>query len=110
MTTVLMEKPAGGCGRLIDWLAIAPAPGLRLFQPVALAIQLVLAIRLAKIACVAAIAFYAALVAFGNVSDHWTNFAFVTQVLDMDDVPAASHIRWRAVNVARGAITVRHLV
>ena len=53
-----------------------------------------LAIRLAKIGCVAAIAFYVALVAFGNLSDYWTNFAFV---LDMDAVPAASHIRWRAV-------------
>jgi predicted small integral membrane protein len=57
----------------------------------------VLAIRLAKIFCVAAIAFYVALVAFGNISDYWTNFAFVTHVLDMDEVPAASHIHWRAV-------------
>lgn len=56
-----------------------------------------LAIRLAKIGCVAAIGFYVALVAFGNISDYWTNFAFVTQVLDMDDVPAASRIHWRAV-------------
>ncbi len=56
-----------------------------------------LAVRLAKISCAAAIAFYVALVAFGNVSDYWTNFAFVAEVLDMDDVPAASHIRWRAV-------------
>jgi predicted small integral membrane protein len=53
--------------------------------------------NLAKIGCVAAIAFYVALVAFGNLSDYWTNFAFVTEVLDMDAVPAASHIRWRAV-------------
>jgi predicted small integral membrane protein len=57
----------------------------------------VLAIRLAKISCVAAIAFYVALVAFGNVTDYWTNFTFVKEVLDMDDIPAASHIRWRAV-------------
>ncbi|MGA7383406.1 MAG: DUF2165 domain-containing protein [Methylocella sp.] len=56
-----------------------------------------LAIRLAKISCAAAIGFYAALVAFGNISDYWTNFAFVTEVLDMDDVPPASRIRWRAV-------------
>ncbi len=56
-----------------------------------------LTVRLAKISCAAAIAFYVALVAFGNVSDYWTNFAFVKEVLDMDDVPAASHIRWRAV-------------
>jgi predicted small integral membrane protein len=57
----------------------------------------VLAIRLAKISCVAAIAFYVALVALGNISDYWTNFAFVTHVLDMDEVPAAAHIHWRAV-------------
>jgi predicted small integral membrane protein len=57
----------------------------------------VLAIRLAKIACVAAIAFYVALVAFGNLTDYWTNFTFVTVVLDMDDVPAGSRIHWRAV-------------
>lgn len=56
-----------------------------------------LAIRLAKISCAAAIAFYVALVALGNVSDYWTNFAFVTEVLDMDAVPAASRIHWRAV-------------
>jgi predicted small integral membrane protein len=55
------------------------------------------AIRLAKIFCVAAIAFYVALVAFGNLSDYWTNFAFVTEVLDMDAVPAASPIRSRAL-------------
>src|ERR1700730_11600376 len=57
----------------------------------------VLAVRLAKIGCVAAIAFYVALVAFGNLSDYWTNFAFVSQVLDRDAVPAASRVRWRAV-------------
>ena len=57
----------------------------------------VLAIRLSKISCAAAIAFYVALVAFGNLTDYWTNFAFVTQVLDMDAAPAASRIRWRAV-------------
>jgi predicted small integral membrane protein len=57
----------------------------------------VLAIRLAKIFCVAAIGFDVALVAFGNLSDYWTNFRFVTEVLDMDEVPATSHIHWRAV-------------
>jgi predicted small integral membrane protein len=57
----------------------------------------VLAIRLAKISCAAAIAFYAALVAFDNISDYWTNFAFVKEVLDMDTVPATSRIRWHAV-------------
>jgi len=46
-----------------------------------------LTLRLAKIACVAALALYAAFVAFGNVADYWTNFAFVTHVLDMDQLP-----------------------
>lgn len=56
-----------------------------------------LAIRLAKIGCIAAIGFDVALVAFSNITDYWTNFAFVTHVLDMDDVPATSHIHWRAL-------------
>jgi predicted small integral membrane protein len=56
-----------------------------------------LAIRLAKIGCIAAIGFDVALVAFGNVTDYWTNFAFVTNVLDMDEVPVVSRIHWRAV-------------
>ena len=56
-----------------------------------------LAIRLAKIFCTAAIGFDVALVAFGNLSDYWTNFGFVTEVLDMDDVPASSRIHWRAI-------------
>jgi predicted small integral membrane protein len=79
-----------------------------------------LAIRLAKIFCTAAIGFDGTLVAFGslsdywtnfrfvtdgtlvafgNLSDYWTNFRFVTEVLDMDDVPASSRIHWRAVTL-----------
>jgi predicted small integral membrane protein len=55
-----------------------------------------LAIRLAKIACVAVLALFMALVAFGNVTDYSTNFAFVTHVLDMDEVQDGAAIRWRA--------------
>lgn len=54
------------------------------------------AIRLAKIACVAALALFMALVAFGNVTDYSTNFAFVTHVLVMDGVQDGAAIRWRA--------------
>ena len=43
-----------------------------------------LPLRLAKITCDAGLALYAGVVAFGNVADYWTNFAFVTHVLDMD--------------------------
>lgn len=56
-----------------------------------------LAIRFAKIAAVAAIAFYMALVAFDNVLDYGTNFTFLTRVLDMDDVFPTNTLRWRAV-------------
>jgi predicted small integral membrane protein len=56
-----------------------------------------LAIRLAKIVCVAILAVYIALVAFDNLTDYWTNFVFVTHVLDMDDILPASDIRWRAI-------------
>jgi predicted small integral membrane protein len=56
-----------------------------------------LAIRLAKIVCVATLAIYVALVAFGNLSDYGTNFTFVVQVLGMGNLPPASHIHWRAV-------------
>jgi predicted small integral membrane protein len=56
-----------------------------------------LAVRLAKVACAATLALYMALVAFGNLSDYGTNFTFLVQVLDMDDLSPASHIRWRAV-------------
>ena len=60
-----------------------------------------LSLRLAKIACVAALALYVGVVAFGNVADYWTNFAFVTHVLDMDQLPKESSIRWRAITSVR---------
>ena len=63
-----------------------------------------LSLRLAKIACVAALALYAGVVAFGNVADYWTNFAFVTHVLDMDQLPKESSIRWRAIT----SVTLHH--
>ncbi len=56
-----------------------------------------LAIRLAKILCPAAIAFYMALVVFNNVTDYWTNFAFVADVLDIEQVSPRSDIHWRAI-------------
>jgi len=58
----------------------------------------VLAIRVAKIGCIAAIGFYVALVAFGNITDYWTNFAFVTNVLDMDESLPCLH------SLARGDV------
>src|SRR5271165_1053086 len=63
-----------------------------------------LAIRLAKIACAGTLALYAGLVAFGNLTDYWTNFAFVEHVLDMDQLPVGSALRWRAIS----SVTLHH--
>src|SRR5262249_20951188 len=56
-----------------------------------------LIMRLAKIAMVAAIAVFATLVAFGNITDYGTNFVFVQHVLSMDSVFPNSTITYRAV-------------
>ncbi len=56
-----------------------------------------LAIRLAKITAVGAIGLYMALVVFNNVTDYWTNFAYVEGVLDIEQTLPKSTIRWRAV-------------
>jgi predicted small integral membrane protein len=56
-----------------------------------------LTMRVAKIAMVAAIAAFATLVAFGNVTDYDTNFVFVQHVLSMDSVFPSAAITYRAV-------------
>jgi predicted small integral membrane protein len=56
-----------------------------------------IAIRAAKAALVAAIALYASLVTFGNLTDYNTNFAFVQHVLSMDTIYPFSTIRYRAI-------------
>lgn len=56
-----------------------------------------LTIRLSKAAMVAAIALLATLVAFGNITDYWTNFVFVQHVLSMDTVFPETTIRYRAI-------------
>jgi predicted small integral membrane protein len=56
-----------------------------------------IAIRAAKVALVAAIALFASLVTFGNVTDYNTNFAFVEHVLSMDTIFAFSTIKYRAI-------------
>jgi predicted small integral membrane protein len=54
-------------------------------------------IRLSKTGAVAAIAFFASLTAFGNITDYGTNWAFVQHVLSMDTVFATSMIKYRAI-------------
>jgi predicted small integral membrane protein len=56
-----------------------------------------IAIRAAKAALVAAIALFATLVAFGNLTDYDTNFVFVQHVLSMDTIFSFSTIKYRAI-------------
>jgi predicted small integral membrane protein len=55
-------------------------------------------LRLSKIALVAAIALFALLVAFDNVTDYGTNLAFVQHVFMMDTVFPNSAIKYRAID------------
>ncbi len=55
------------------------------------------ALRLAKIATVAAVAAFATVVAFDNVTDYGTNFVFVQHVLSMDTILPGSTIGYRAI-------------
>ena len=57
-----------------------------------------LAIRAAKVIAVAAVALFATLVAFGNITDYNTNFAFVQHVLSMDTIFPFSTIKYRAIS------------
>ena len=53
--------------------------------------------RLSKTALVAAIAFFASLVACGNITDYGTNFAFVMHVFAMDTIFPDATITYRAI-------------
>ena len=54
-------------------------------------------IRCSKIFFIAAIFFFCALTAFGNVSDYYTNFPLVERALMMKDVFPNSAISYRAI-------------
>src|SRR5215216_5022852 len=56
-----------------------------------------IAIRASKIVLVTAIALFASLVAFGNLTDYNTNFVFVQHVLSMDTIFPFSTIKYRAI-------------
>src|SRR2546425_7333133 len=56
-----------------------------------------IAIRAAKAALVAAVALFASLVTFGNLTDYNTNFVFVEHVLSMDTIFPFSTIKYRAI-------------
>jgi predicted small integral membrane protein len=56
-----------------------------------------LVLRASKTMAVAVIALLVSLVAFGNLTDYDTNFAFVQHVLLMDTIFPSSTIRYRAI-------------
>lgn len=55
-------------------------------------------LRFSKILLIWAIALFATLVAFGNITDYQTNFAFVHHVFLMDTLPPDSSILWRSIH------------
>lgn len=55
-------------------------------------------IRYSKILFIAAIALFASLVAFGNITDYGSNFAFVHHVLMMDTIFPDATIKYRAID------------
>lgn len=54
-------------------------------------------IRISKVLCVAAIAFYCLLVVFGNITDYYVNFSAVENTLAMKEIYANSSIGYRAL-------------
>jgi hypothetical protein len=54
--------------------------------------------RLSKTVLVAAIAFFATLVSFGNITDYGTNWPFVQHVLAMDTIFPTATIKYRAID------------
>lgn len=55
------------------------------------------ALRLSRIALVAAVACFFTLVAFGNITDYGANWNFVTHVMSMDTTFQDPDLMWRAV-------------
>ena len=54
-------------------------------------------LRLAKLTLTASVALLLALVAFNNISDYQSNFAFVAHVLSMDTTFRHDSVMWRAL-------------
>ncbi len=59
-----------------------------------------LPLRFTQIGLVAAVALFATLVAFGNLTDYGTNFAFVQHVLRMDTIFPDATVGYRAIESA----------
>jgi predicted small integral membrane protein len=57
-----------------------------------------MSIRSSKVLLVWAIALFASLVVFNNLTDYGSNYTFVTHVLAMDTTFPANRSMWRAIN------------
>jgi predicted small integral membrane protein len=57
-----------------------------------------LSVRASKTIMVAAIAVFASLVSFGNLTDYGTNLPFVEHVLEMDTIFPTATIKYRAID------------
>jgi predicted small integral membrane protein len=55
-------------------------------------------LRLAKVALVAAVAFFYTLIVFNNLTDYGSNYQFVHHVLLMDTTFPGNHGMWRAIH------------
>ena len=53
--------------------------------------------RVSKIALLAAVALFMALIAFNNITDYGSNFDFVQHVLSMDTTFPGNRLKWRAI-------------
>lgn len=54
--------------------------------------------RISKIALLAAVALFMALIAFNNITDYGSNFDFVQHVLSMDTTFPGNRLKWRAIS------------
>lgn len=54
-------------------------------------------LRYSRMAATASVALFFTLVAFGNITDYGTNFAFVSHVLAMDTTFRSPNLMWRAI-------------
>lgn len=54
--------------------------------------------RISKIALLAAVALFMALIAFNNITDYGSNLDFVQHVLSMDTTFPGNRLKWRAIS------------
>ena len=54
--------------------------------------------RIVKIIAVASIGLMASIVAFGNITDYYSNYPYVSHVLKMDTTFPESHLHYRSIN------------